>query len=104
MVLAISGFPIFYYFAAVPNTAKVFRTFQEVVQETEVKVSPPTSGGDNLELGTKALTYLVREVLEELFEARVKEMGEMLRSRSSDCKKKRDHGSLELESSFCETC
>ncbi|KAH1082933.1 hypothetical protein J1N35_022694 [Gossypium stocksii] len=52
----------------------------EVVQETEVKVSPPTSGGDNLELGTEALTQLVREVLEEVFEARVNEIGETLQT------------------------
>ncbi|KAH1107818.1 hypothetical protein J1N35_011586 [Gossypium stocksii] len=33
---------------------------QKVVQETEVKVSLTTLGSDNLELGTEALTQLVR--------------------------------------------
>ncbi|KAH1121818.1 hypothetical protein J1N35_004978 [Gossypium stocksii] len=46
-------------------------TFQEVV----VEVSLPTSGGDNPELGTEALNRLVREVLEEVFEARIKVNG-----------------------------
>ncbi|KAH1098064.1 hypothetical protein J1N35_014985 [Gossypium stocksii] len=44
----------------------------EIVQETEVKVSLLTSGSDNPDLGTEALTRLVREMLEEVFEARVK--------------------------------
>ncbi|KAH1056729.1 hypothetical protein J1N35_034794, partial [Gossypium stocksii] len=44
----------------------------------------PILGGDNLELGTEALTRLVREVLEELFKARVKEMGETLQTRCLD--------------------
>ncbi|KAH1063592.1 hypothetical protein J1N35_028579 [Gossypium stocksii] len=46
----------------------------EMVQETEVRVSPPNLGSDNLELSTDVLTQLVREVLEE-----VKEIGETLR-------------------------
>ncbi|KAK5840012.1 hypothetical protein PVK06_008874 [Gossypium arboreum] len=60
-----------------------------MVQETKVRISPPTLGSDNLELGTEALTRLVREVLEE-----VKEIGETLRARCVDCKKKRDRSSL----------
>ncbi|KAH1114409.1 hypothetical protein J1N35_007787, partial [Gossypium stocksii] len=40
----------------------------EIVQEAVVEVSPPTSGSDNLELGIEALTRLVREVLEDVFE------------------------------------
>ncbi|KAK5839505.1 hypothetical protein PVK06_008302 [Gossypium arboreum] len=69
----------------------------EIVQEKEVRVSSPTSGGDNPEHGTEALTQLVREVLEEVFEAIVKEIGEMLQARCLDYKKKRDHNSLRLE-------
>ncbi|KAK5785450.1 hypothetical protein PVK06_040038 [Gossypium arboreum] len=44
-----------------------------IVQETEVKISFPTSGGGNSELGIEALTLCL------------------------DCKKKRDHSSLRLE-------
>ncbi|KAH1031236.1 hypothetical protein J1N35_043410 [Gossypium stocksii] len=55
----------------------------EMLQETEVRVSLPTSSSGNLELGTNVLTQLVREVLEE-----VKEIGETLQVRSVDCKKK----------------
>ncbi|KAK5842389.1 hypothetical protein PVK06_004739 [Gossypium arboreum] len=40
----------------------------EMVQETIVKESLPTSSNNSSELGTKALTRLVREVLEEVFE------------------------------------
>ncbi|KAK5802971.1 hypothetical protein PVK06_030606 [Gossypium arboreum] len=50
----------------------------EMVQETVVKVNLPTSGNNNPELGTEALTQLVREVLEGVFEARVKAYGETL--------------------------
>ncbi|KAK5794102.1 hypothetical protein PVK06_035304 [Gossypium arboreum] len=49
---------------------------QEMVQETIVKVSPLSSGNNSPELGTEALIRLVREVLEEVFEARVKAYGE----------------------------
>ncbi|KAK5794419.1 hypothetical protein PVK06_035644 [Gossypium arboreum] len=61
----------------------------EIVQEKEVKVGLPTLGSDNPELGTEALTQLVREVLEEVFEARVKANGETLQARCLDCNKKR---------------
>ncbi|KAH1082717.1 hypothetical protein J1N35_022478, partial [Gossypium stocksii] len=47
----------------------------------ESKQSPLTLGADNLELGTKVLTKLVREVLEELFEARFKVDDETLQAR-----------------------
>ncbi|KAH1107894.1 hypothetical protein J1N35_011662 [Gossypium stocksii] len=56
----------------------------EVARETEVKVGSPTSGGDNLELGTEAL-------------ARLKEIGETVQARCLDYKKKREHCSLGLE-------
>ncbi|KAH1122145.1 hypothetical protein J1N35_005305, partial [Gossypium stocksii] len=64
------------------------------------KEGPPTSGADNLDLSTEALTGLVREVLKEVFEARVKELGETLQTRCLDCKKKREHNSLKLESHY----
>ncbi|KAK5839714.1 hypothetical protein PVK06_008545 [Gossypium arboreum] len=63
-----------------------------MVQEKEVRISPSTSGSDNLVLGTEALTRLVREMLEE-----VKEIGETLQARCVDYKKKRDCSSLRLE-------
>ncbi|KAH1113970.1 hypothetical protein J1N35_007348 [Gossypium stocksii] len=62
----------------------IFKLATELIwisKETEVKVDSPTFGSDNTELGSEALTQLVREVLEEVFEARVKEMGEMLQTR-----------------------
>ncbi|KAK5776638.1 hypothetical protein PVK06_044598 [Gossypium arboreum] len=57
----------------------------EMVQEIVVKVSLPTLGNNNPELGTEALTRLVREVLEEVSEARVKAYGETLQARPLEC-------------------
>ncbi|KAH1082942.1 hypothetical protein J1N35_022703 [Gossypium stocksii] len=54
------------------------------VQESEVSVSLPTSGSNNLELGTKALTQIVREVLKEVFEARIQGISETLQIRCVD--------------------
>ncbi|KAK5819546.1 hypothetical protein PVK06_024554 [Gossypium arboreum] len=65
-----------------------------MVQETIVKVSSLTSGNNNSELGTEALIQLVREVLEEVFEARVKAYGESLQARHLECSRKRDHSSF----------
>ncbi|KAH1031260.1 hypothetical protein J1N35_043434, partial [Gossypium stocksii] len=65
--------------------------------DSEGKQGLPTSSTDNPELGTEALTRLVGEVLEEVFEARVKEMGEMLQYRCLDCRRKRDHSPSRLE-------
>ncbi|KAH1091439.1 hypothetical protein J1N35_018698 [Gossypium stocksii] len=48
------------------------------VQELEVNASLPTLGSDNPDLGTEALTWVVREVLEVVFEERIKEISEML--------------------------
>ncbi|KAK5835965.1 hypothetical protein PVK06_011692 [Gossypium arboreum] len=72
----------------------------EMVQETLVKVSPPTSGNNNPELGTEALTQLAREVLEEVFEARVKAYSETLQARRLECSRKRDHSLLKQEPRF----
>ncbi|KAH1130205.1 hypothetical protein J1N35_001583 [Gossypium stocksii] len=54
-----------------------------MVQETEVRVSPPTLGSGNPELGTDVLTQLVTKVLEE-----VKEIGETVQVRCIDCTSK----------------
>ncbi|KAH1097931.1 hypothetical protein J1N35_014852 [Gossypium stocksii] len=42
------------------------------VQESEDNTILPTSGSDNLELGTEALTLVVRKVLEKVFDARIR--------------------------------
>ncbi|KAK5819128.1 hypothetical protein PVK06_024089 [Gossypium arboreum] len=47
-------------------------------QESEVSVILPTLGRENLELGTEALTWVVREVLDKVFEARINETSDML--------------------------
>ncbi|KAK5794063.1 hypothetical protein PVK06_035256 [Gossypium arboreum] len=67
------------------------------VQEFEVSVISLTLGSDNPDLGTEALTRLVREVLEEVFEARVERTGEMLQTRCVDCGKKRDRSPPRLK-------
>ncbi|KAH1114781.1 hypothetical protein J1N35_008159 [Gossypium stocksii] len=67
------------------------------IQELEVDASLPTLGNDNLELGTKAQTLVVREVSEEVFEARIRETSETLQARCMDCEKKKDRSSLRLE-------
>ncbi|KAK5845774.1 hypothetical protein PVK06_001996 [Gossypium arboreum] len=66
----------------------------EMVQETVVKVSQLTSGNNNPELGTEALIRLVKEVLEEVFEARVKAYGGALQARNLEYSRKRDHSSF----------
>ncbi|KAH1055408.1 hypothetical protein J1N35_033473 [Gossypium stocksii] len=48
------------------------------VQELEVNASLSNSGSDNLELGIEALTQIVREVLDGVFEARMREISETL--------------------------
>ncbi|KAH1114692.1 hypothetical protein J1N35_008070 [Gossypium stocksii] len=49
--------------------------------DSECKQSPLTLDADNPELGAEALTKLVREVLEEVFEARFKADDETLQPR-----------------------
>ncbi|KAK5785654.1 hypothetical protein PVK06_040256 [Gossypium arboreum] len=51
---------------------------RETVQESRVSVISPTSGSDNPEFGTEALNPIVREVLEKVFEARLRESSETL--------------------------
>ncbi|KAH1040288.1 hypothetical protein J1N35_042031 [Gossypium stocksii] len=63
-------------------------------QELEVNMSPPTLGCNKPELGTEALTQIVREVLEKVFEAKIRKMSETLQGRYEDCGKKRDHSPL----------
>ncbi|KAK8328024.1 hypothetical protein V6Z12_A11G223200, partial [Gossypium hirsutum] len=57
----------------------------------------PTSHSDNPEFGTEALSWIVREVLEKVFEARIRGTSETFQSRCVDCRKKRDRSPLRLE-------
>ncbi|KAK5784126.1 uncharacterized protein LOC128283727 [Gossypium arboreum] len=64
------------------------------VQELKDSTILPTSGNYNSELGIEALTRVVREVLEKVFEARTEER---LQARCVDCGKKRDCNPPRLE-------
>ncbi|KAH1107689.1 hypothetical protein J1N35_011457, partial [Gossypium stocksii] len=57
----------------------------------------PTPGGDNPVVGTEALTRVVRDVLEKVFEARLERNRELDQARSMVCGKKRDRSLLKLE-------
>ncbi|KAH1082665.1 hypothetical protein J1N35_022426 [Gossypium stocksii] len=70
---------------------------RETVQELEINVSLPTSSSDNLELGSKVLTRVMREVLEKVFDASLVRNGELIQGRCEDCGKKRDRSSPRLE-------
>ncbi|KAH1097884.1 hypothetical protein J1N35_014805 [Gossypium stocksii] len=61
--------------------------------DSEGKQSLSTSGSSNSELGTKALAELLRKVVEEVLETKVKEIREMLQARCLECKKRKDHSS-----------
>ncbi|KAH1121390.1 hypothetical protein J1N35_004550, partial [Gossypium stocksii] len=50
----------------------------ETVQEPVVNAILPASSNDNPEVGTEALSRIVREVLEGVFEARMKEISKTL--------------------------
>ncbi|KAH1031621.1 hypothetical protein J1N35_043795 [Gossypium stocksii] len=65
--------------------------------DSESRQGPLTSGTSNPELGTKALARLIREVVEEVLETKVKEISETFQARCLECKKKRDHSSLRTE-------
>ncbi|KAH1031088.1 hypothetical protein J1N35_043262 [Gossypium stocksii] len=54
------------------------------VQESEVNASSPTSSSNNPELGTEALARLEREVLEEVFAAKIQGISETLQARCVD--------------------
>ncbi|KAH1082324.1 hypothetical protein J1N35_022085 [Gossypium stocksii] len=62
--------------------------------DSKIKQSLLTLGADNPKLGTEALMKLVREVLEEVFEARFKVDDETLQARRLECNKKRDRSPL----------
>ncbi|KAH1122056.1 hypothetical protein J1N35_005216, partial [Gossypium stocksii] len=54
------------------------------------------AGSNNLKVGTEALTRVVREVLEKVFEASLERIREMVHGRCVDCQKKRDCSLLRL--------
>ncbi|KAH1107271.1 hypothetical protein J1N35_011039 [Gossypium stocksii] len=56
--------------------------------DSEGKQGLPTLGADKPELGMEALTRLVTEVLEDVFEARVKGNGEKLQATCLECNRK----------------
>ncbi|KAH1056096.1 hypothetical protein J1N35_034161, partial [Gossypium stocksii] len=65
--------------------------------ESEGKQSLPTLGNSNSELGTEALVELVRKVVEEVLETKVKEIREMLQAWWLECKKMKDPSSQRTE-------
>ncbi|KAH1113572.1 hypothetical protein J1N35_006950 [Gossypium stocksii] len=71
---------------------------RETVQELEINASLPTLGSDNPELGTEALTRVVREMLEKVFETSLERNGDSVQGGCENCKKRRNRNSLKLES------
>ncbi|KAH1055763.1 hypothetical protein J1N35_033828 [Gossypium stocksii] len=63
------------------------------LKDSEGKQSLPTSGSGNSETGTEALAELVRKVVEEVLETKVKEIRETLQAGCLECKKRKDHSS-----------
>ncbi|KAK5826217.1 hypothetical protein PVK06_021133 [Gossypium arboreum] len=59
----------------------------------EGKQSLPTSGCGNSELGTEALAELVRKVVEEVLDTKIKEFSETLQVGCLECKKRKDSSS-----------
>ncbi|KAH1057227.1 hypothetical protein J1N35_035292 [Gossypium stocksii] len=53
--------------------------------DSEGKRNLPTLGSGNSELGTEALAELVRKVVEEVLETKVKEIRETLQARCLEC-------------------
>ncbi|KAH1121719.1 hypothetical protein J1N35_004879 [Gossypium stocksii] len=58
--------------------------------DSEGKQALPTLGSGNSELGTKALAELVRKVLEEVLETKVKEIRETLQAGCLEWKKRKN--------------
>ncbi|KAH1108247.1 hypothetical protein J1N35_012015 [Gossypium stocksii] len=57
--------------------------------DSEGKQNLPTSGSGNSELGTEALAELVREVVEEELDTKVKKIRETLQAGCLECKRGR---------------
>ncbi|KAK5771706.1 hypothetical protein PVK06_047944 [Gossypium arboreum] len=67
---------------------------------SEGKRSLPTSNSGNSELGIEALAELVRKVVEEVLETKVKEIRETLQAGCLECKKRKDSSSQKTEPHF----
>ncbi|KAH1107494.1 hypothetical protein J1N35_011262 [Gossypium stocksii] len=65
--------------------------------DSEGKQSLPISGSSNSEPGTEALVELVRKVVEEVLDTKIKEIREMLQAGCLDCKKRKDPSSQRTE-------
>ncbi|KAK5838966.1 hypothetical protein PVK06_007716 [Gossypium arboreum] len=67
------------------------------IQESEVNAIQSAMGSDNPEVGTEALTRVVREVLEKVFKASLEKTREMVQGRCMDYGKKRYRSPSRLE-------
>ncbi|KAH1063953.1 hypothetical protein J1N35_028940 [Gossypium stocksii] len=65
--------------------------------DSEGKQSLPTLGSGNSGLGTEALAELVRNMVEEVLETKVKKIKETLQAGCLECKKRKDHSSERTE-------
>ncbi|KAK5771577.1 hypothetical protein PVK06_047798 [Gossypium arboreum] len=65
--------------------------------DSEGNQSLPTSGSDNSELGIEALAELVRKVVEEVLDTKIKEIRETLQVGCLECKKGKDPSSQRTE-------
>ncbi|KAK8356193.1 hypothetical protein V6Z12_A05G339100 [Gossypium hirsutum] len=65
--------------------------------DSEGKQSLPTSDSGNSELGTEALAELVRKVVEEVLETKVKEIKETFQAGCLKCKNRKDSSSQKTE-------
>ncbi|KHG25560.1 Xylose operon regulatory [Gossypium arboreum] len=70
---------------------------QSVDMDSEGKRSLPTSGSGNSDLGIEALAELIRKVVEEVLETKVKEIRETLQTGCLQCKKRKDSSSQKTE-------
>ncbi|KAH1064807.1 hypothetical protein J1N35_029794 [Gossypium stocksii] len=66
--------------------------------DSEGKQSLPTSGNGNSEPGTEALVELVRKVVKEVLDTKIKEIRETLQAGCLECKKRKDPSSQKTES------
>ncbi|KAH1073466.1 hypothetical protein J1N35_025794 [Gossypium stocksii] len=66
--------------------------------DSEGKQSLPSSGSGNSELSTEALAKLVRKVVEEVSDTKIKEIREMLQEECLECKKRKDPSLHRIES------
>ncbi|KAH1063989.1 hypothetical protein J1N35_028976 [Gossypium stocksii] len=68
--------------------------------DSEGKQRLPTSGSGNSKFGTEALAELIRKVVEEVLDTKIKEIRETLQAGCLECKKRKDPSSQRMESHF----